>query len=332
MNKLLQFFLWLTVGIIPASAQSLHFDRSGNFKIVQFTDLHYQPRNPRSTAALQCIDAVVKAERPNLVIFTGDNIYSRPADSAMNAILDCIERHNVPYVVLFGNHDEEQGMTNAQLYDIIRARKHNVQPPRGNNPSPDYVLEIAGSSGAAPAALLYCLDSHSYPKQKRLGTYAWLTSDQVQWYRNQSSAYTAANGGKPLPALSFFHIPVPEFSYAATSEGTVMIGTRMEKSCPPQINTGMFAAMRQGGDVMGIFCGHDHDNDYTALYYDILLGYGRFSGGNTEYNHLPQGARVIVLHQGQRRFDTWIRTPDGQVQMPTTYPDSYVKDDWRKRK
>ena len=47
---------------------------------------------------------------------------------------------------------------------------------------------------AAPAALLYCLDSHSYPATKRLGTYAWLTLDQVQWYRERSRAYTAANG------------------------------------------------------------------------------------------------------------------------------------------
>ena len=61
------------------------------------------------------------------------------------------------------------------------------------------------------------------------------------------------------------------------------------------------------------------------------MGYGRFSGGNTEYNHLPVGARVIVLYEGQRRFDTWIRTLKGDRQNVTVYPDSYVKDDWRKR-
>jgi hypothetical protein len=43
------------------------------------------------------------------------------------------------------------------------------------------------------------------------------------------------------------------------------------------------------------------------------------------------GARVIVLHEGQRRFDTWIRTLKGDRQNVTVYPDSYVKDDWRKR-
>lgn len=314
-----------------AIAQKLKFNAQGEFKIVQFTDLHYQSQNPRSRAALRCIDAVVEAEHPDLVVFTGDNIYSRPADSAMLNILHCIDRHRVPYVVLFGNHDEEQGMTHAQLYDIIRTGRYNIQPDRGESQSPDYVLEIQGSQKGHPSALLYCMDSHSYPRQKGLGTYAWLSASQVAWYRQQSQAYTATNEGHPLPALAFFHIPLPEFAQAAQTEGTVLVGRRMEKSCPPLINSGMFCAMREGGDVMGIFCGHDHDNDYTTLFHGILLGYGRFSGGNTEYNNLPQGARVIVLREGQRTFDTWIRTRQGEIEARTTYPTSYQKTDWRKR-
>ena len=45
--------------------------------------------------------------------------------------------------------------------------------------------------------------------------YAWFTFDQVNWYRSQSAAYTERNGGKPLPALAFFHIPLPEYNQAA---------------------------------------------------------------------------------------------------------------------
>ena len=89
--------------------------------------------------------------------------------------------------------------------------------------------------------------------------------------------------------------------------------------------------MKMGGDVMGIFCGHDHDNDYTVMHHGILLGYGRFTGGNTEYNHLKNGGRVIVLKEGKRGFDTWIHQREGEILDKTTYPDSYVKDDWTKR-
>lgn len=74
----------------------------------------------------------------------------------------------------------------------------------------------------------------------------------------------------------------------------------------------MFAAMKEAGDVMGMFVGHDHDNDYAVMWKDILLAYGRFTGGNTEYNHLPNGARIIVLdevpvhsHPGFVRKTVW---------------------------
>ena len=79
------------------------------------------------------------------------------------------------------------------------------------------------------------------------------------------------------------------------------------------------------GDVMGVFVGHDHDNDYAVMWHGILLAYGRYTGGNTVYNHLPNGARVIVLKEGQRTFDTWIDLAGGQQVNRSTYPDSFVK-------
>ena len=92
----------------------------------------------------------------------------------------------------------------------------------------------------------------------------------------------------------------------------------------------MFAAMKEAGDVMGVFVGHDHDNDYAVMWKNILLAYGRYTGGNTVYNHLPNGARIIVLDEGARTFTTWIRQKDGIVDK-TSYPSSFVKDDWTKR-
>ncbi len=55
---------------------------------------------------------------------------------------------------------------------------------------------------------------------------------------------------EPLPALAFFHIPLPEYNEAASDENAILIGTRMEKACAPELNTGMFTAMKEAGDVM----------------------------------------------------------------------------------
>ncbi len=335
MNRTLKLFLALVslcmTAFCFAQKSELQFNKDGKFKIVQFTDVHFKYKNPASDIALERINQVLDEEQPDFVIFIGDVVYSAPADKGMLQVLEQVSKRKLPFVVTFGNHDNEQGMTREQLYDIIRQVPGNLMPDRGSVLSPDYVLTVKASSDAKKdAAVLYCMDSHSYSPLKDVKGYAWLTFDQVNWYRQQSAAYTARNGGKPLPALAFFHIPVPEYNEAASDENAILRGTRMEEACAPKLNTGMFTAMKESGDVMGIFVGHDHDNDYAVMWKGILLAYGRFTGGNTEYNHLPNGARIIVLDEGARTFTSWIRQKDGIVDK-VTYPASFVKDDWTKR-
>ncbi len=333
-NFLLTLIVLCLAPFFEVEAQVLRFNAQGEFKIVQFTDLHYRLNDPRSDVALRCVSDVLAKEKPQLAIFTGDNIYSKPGDMAMKKLVAHIEAQGVPFVMLFGNHDEEQGFSNAKLYDIIHNAKHNVMPGRGDSQSPDYTLQIKDVKGQCTEAVIYCMDSHNHAKTQLAGEtgYAFITPEQVEWYREASDGFTKANGGKPLPSLAFFHIPLPEYNLATSDPSVIMRGTRMEEPCAPKLNTGLFANMRIKGDVMGVFCGHDHDNDYTVMYHDILLGYGRFSGGNTEYNHLANGARVIVLKERKREFDTWIRERGNNVILDkTSFPKSYVKDDWTKR-
>ncbi len=319
-------FMTISLPRLMAQHAGLKFNDSGEFKIVQFTDVHFKYGNPASDIALERIDEVLDIEKPDLVVVTGDVIFSSPAEDGMRTVLEKISSHDVPFVVTFGNHDDEQGLTRAQLYDIIRSVPGNIQPDRGDCDSPDYTLSVKSSDGTGrDMAALYFFDSHSYSRLDGVGGYDWLTFSQVSYYREQSAAFTAANSGTPLPSLAFFHIPLPEYNQAASSENAILIGTRMEKACAPVLNTGMFAAMKEAGDVMGMFVGHDHDNDYTVMWHGILLGYGRYTGGNTVYNHLSNGARVIVLKEGLRTFDTWIDLEGGNRIDVTVYPDSYVR-------
>lgn len=63
--------------------------------------------------------------------------------------------------------------------------------------------------------------------------------------------------------------------------------------------------------VMAAFCGHDHDNDFIGLHLGMALAYGRVTGAEA-YGDLKRGARIIDLYEGERRFDTWIATPEGR--------------------
>lgn len=90
------------------------------------------------------------------------------------------------------------------------------------------------------------------------------------------------------------------------------VGFFGEPVCDPQLNSGLFNAMLECGDVMGVFCGHDHNNDYAINNRGILLAYGRYSGGDTVYNDIPNGGRVIVLKEGSRHFTTWVTLKGGE--------------------
>lgn len=317
---------------MQVSAQGLKFNSEGEFKIAQFTDLHYRHADPRSNVVFKCMDEVVAKERPDLLVLTGDIIYSKPGAEAMKDVLDKVSSYGIPFVTLYGNHDgPDCGTTNEALFDQARKAKNCIMPDRKGQPSPDYVLPVKSADGKRDAALVYCFDTHTYSTLKDVDGYAWLTLGQVEQYVSRSSQYTKENDGSPVPSVAFIHIPLPEYNEASANEDAILIGTRMEKACAPKINSGMFAAMKQQGDVMAVFAGHDHDNDYAVMWKNILLAYGRFTGGNTEYNHLRNGARMIVLKEGKRSFDTYIHQRGGKILDETTYPDSYVKDDWTKR-
>lgn len=299
---------------IAASAQpEVRFRPDGTLRIVQFTDLHFIHDRVESRIALERMAEVLEAERPDLVVITGDIVYSSPAEPDIRKVLDTVTSFGVPFCTTFGNHDDQFDLTKGELYDIIRSYPGCVMPERGAEPSPDYAVSVLAHDADSVAAVLYCIDSnaHIFDGRGKFLAYDYIKESQVERYRAVSREFTQAAGGHPLPALAFFHIPLPEFREAAASAS--YSGTRMEEECPPEYNSGLFDAFKECGDVMGVFVGHDHDNDYTVLWKDILLAYGRFTGGNTEYNHLPNGARVIVLKEGERSFDTYIRLCGGEV-------------------
>jgi 3',5'-cyclic AMP phosphodiesterase CpdA len=230
--------------------------------------------------------------------------------------------------VTFGNHDDELGMSRKELYDFIKDMPGNLTSTvEGLSGVTNFILPVKASDGSKDAAVLYVFDSNSYATLKGIKGYGWIKHDQVQWYIDESKKFTEANGGTPLTALSFFHIPLPEFHEAVQNEGSFLIGTRKEKACAPEINTGLFAAMKEAGDVLGVFVGHDHVNDYAVSWKGIMLCYGRFTGGKTVYHDMPggNGARVIELTEGVRQFRSWIRLKDGQVINEFTYPSEWIK-------
>lgn len=322
MKKILVFGLALFC-FTTLQAQKLNFNKNGLFKIAQFTDVHYFHGNPKSDTALLVIQRVLDTEKPDLVIFTGDIVTQKPVKEGWDAITKLVIDRKVPFAVTFGNHDDEVGTTRLELEKIITAYPYNCNYPTAGQLSGvmNNVIPIYGSNKDMQVkSLIYCFDSGAYSTIGNLEGYGWITTDIIDWYKKQSLHYTVQNNFQPIPALAYFHIPLPEYRLAFNDESNKRVGVRKENECPPELNSGMFLAMKEMRDVMATFVGHDHVNDYMVNYHDIALAYGQFSGGRTTYTPEMNGARIVQLKEGKREFDTWIRLLDGSVKYKLTFP------------
>jgi len=310
-KKYLLAILSLLFIISSTDAQKQLAFRNGKLKIVQFTDLHWSHTSPNCAQTIATIRTVLDTEKPDIAILTGDVVTDAPAAEAWKTIAGVLEEAAVPFAVTMGNHDAEASISKDEIYNILAAYPHfaGEKGPEEIKGYGNYVLPVYDSKGQGKvAALLYCLDSNDYPPVSKYGHYDWIHYDQIAWYRSQSLAFTEKNGGKPLPALAFFHIPLLEY-YNIVDKNTT-IGNGEEGIASPTINTGFFASLIDMQDVMGVFVGHDHDNDYIGIEHDIALAFGRVTGTDA-YGKFERGARVIELYEDKFKFDTWIRTPSG---------------------
>lgn len=293
--------------LLGAYAQKSIAFKEGKLKIVQLTDIHWDPQSKNCAQTAKTIETVLALEKPDIAMLTGDVVTEKPGPEGWKAIIALLEKAQVPFTVMMGNHDAEV-MPKREIYDLLAQSPYFIgeKGPATIHGCGNYVVPVYGADHKTAKALLYCIDSNDYPESKDYGTYDWIHFDQIAWYRQTSARFTKENGGNPLPALAFFHIALPEYD-AIPNNGT-MLGEKNEGSGASKINSGLFASFIEMGDVMGAFVGHDHDNDFIGTHYQIALAYGRVTGTDA-YGDLERGMRVIELKENERSFDTWVRTP-----------------------
>ena len=321
MNKRFYIRQILTVGIIliilagsflPLVAQpkpELKFRKDKTFKIAQFTDLHFNIGSVKSALTIETIKNTLETEKPELAILTGDVVTAAPAKEGWQALAKVFENAKTPWAVTLGNHDGEPGITRDQVFELLMTLPYFV-----GNKGPElsgcgnYALPIKASDGKATASVIYCIDSNDYPKDRKISNYDWIKFDQVAWYRNMSDQFKASNNGLPVPSLAFFHIPLIEYREMAAKGN--LVGENKEAVSTSDLNSGLFASMVEKMDIMGVFVGHSHNDNFIGVEHNIALAFGEVTGADG-YGQLERGSRIIELHEGKFSFDTWIWTKSG---------------------
>ncbi|CAN6814243.1 unnamed protein product [Brassica oleracea] len=333
------FLVCLCLAPVPTSAQGrkLSFGVNGQFKILQVADMHYangattRCQNVLSSQLAHCSDLnttafmsrVIAAEKPDLIVFTGDNIFGsdvKDAVKSMNAAFAPAIAAKIPWVAVLGNHDQESTLSRKELM------KHIVKLPntlsKVNPPEAAHYIDGFGNNnlqihGAAESSLhnksvlnLYFLDSGDYSSVHNIKGYDWIKTSQQFWFDQTSKRLQREYNKEPnpqqgaAPGLAYFHIPLREFWFFNSKNAAK--GVRQEVTGSATINSGFFTTLVTRGDVKSVFVGHDHLNDFCGELKGLNLCYG---GGFGYHAYGKAGwerrARVVVADLNKKGTGSW---------------------------
>ena len=290
------------------------FTPEGSLTIAQFTDLHFMDGSEKDERTAALVREVYERCNPDLSILTGDVLYGEKNLELAQDVIDLFDSFGKPWSFCFGNHDSEEGAGRRELFEYLRSNSRYCLAEEQNLSGPgvgDHRIDLVHEDEIRWS--LYVMDSGDYmPEDPRYYDYvkpqqiAWLRTDQREL--NESADHPGA--------LMFLHIPLPEYR-------TLMLrgayeGEANEDVCSPPLNSGLFAAMVEAGTFRGVFCGHDHINNFHGELLGVALVYGQASGYNT-YSHegFRHGARLITVSADETEsFQSRIYYDDGSTSDP----------------
>jgi predicted phosphodiesterase len=301
--------------------------------MLQLTDLHLgkHPSNALDERTFSGVKQIVEKTSPDLLLFTGDIVYSMEEHGAPNPremfenFIEWVNALEIPYAVTFGNHDSEDNITREELREIYE-QKAALKPEKKHiflmDERENYVLELKSANSEEVQQAFFIIDSGDYSDTLH-SYYAWVLPEQVRWFRETAKQYKKKDSIKRH--LVFQHIPIPEYWWASQNilDGAFNESIEMNLSWTedetkeetsdfpfkkgvfsPEVNSGLFLQMLLNEETWGMFVGHDHDNSFHGIYKDIHLVYGQSSGYNS-YGDEPKGGRMIALDENKKTIETY---------------------------
>ena len=311
----------------------LHFRPDGGFRILLMSDAHQRPYE--DDRSIRAMDALITRTCPDLVILGGDNVGGCAEKAAfeetLTRLVQPMESRKIPWAHIFGNHDRTPVLSKAYQETVYESFPHcvSMRSPADVPGEANWFLPVCDMQDR-PVFGIWGLDSHQdftgpaaplpgCPEggrelllPQRLQSRSdddFIRWEQIAWYVRLSGEHEAKYGGR-IPSLMVLHIPLPEYREILLNPvETDMRGECHEGVSSSEVNSGLFAAALQRGDVCLIFSGHDHVNTFDGVYGGIRMGYD----GSIGYHGygLKDAAAPENVHRlrGGRIFDLRITDP-----------------------
>ncbi|CAK7218659.1 hypothetical protein SEUCBS140593_003623 [Sporothrix eucalyptigena] len=331
-------------------AAPLQFRSDGSFQISIFEDLHFGENawtywGPQQDFnSVRVIEAVLDAERPDLVVLngdliTGENTFRENSTAYLDQIVKPMIQRTVPWASTYGNHDSDFNLSRSALLEREQqqmpaglARTVNMMAnSAGHAGVTNYYLPVYGSNcqvleniadHCVPLLILWFFDSRGgfHYQQKdaktgaRVGQENWVDVSVVEWFKTTHEALLVKYSTL-IPSLAFVHIP-PNVAYALQMDNTP--GHGIDPHRQPGINDDKPLAQQsqgwcQDGTNSGSGGGDGSGNSGQPK--------GCAYGGQDEpfmraIATCGNGTGVIALFSGHDHGDTWCHTWDAGKKLP----------------
>ncbi len=214
------------------NTNAVKFNSSGKLIVMQVSDT--QDMKYVRKAMIKMLDNAYDLLKPDLVLFTGDNILgnhlldarigTRQIASGKAATMQImkesihhicapLEKRKIPFAMIYGNHDDMNAVSKDEQADIYRSYSMCL-PMNTRNGKVDcdtYNIPVYSRDGEKVMFNLWMLDCAWYDKYEDK-CYTAIKPETVEWYKQTSAKLKEENGGKSVPSLMFAHIPLPEIT------------------------------------------------------------------------------------------------------------------------
>lgn len=321
-------------------------DSKGNivdkgFRILSTTDLHLGD-DPKERK--KCIGMLMKhiaATTPDLVILTGDIILGKYQHLDAIEFAQFMEEVGVYWAFVFGNHEarEEKGPFKELLMKCKTSFPHCIarQGRADLFGFCNYCINIMKSENEI-LKTLFMFDSgrdilDEYRAEQNVpadvGCYDYLKKNQMNWYEEKLDELNEQYGD--VKSFMYMHIPLKEYENAIyqdedgefqfTDKCEIIYGEAYEAVGSSAINSGMFDLIKKLGSTEAVFSGHDHVNDYCAIYDGIYLVYNQCGGYETYTMYDKKGWDEKKWMQGVTITDI---EPDGKFDISPRFSSMYL--------
>ena len=304
------------------------------FKILVTTDLHLCDDMELINKTLALLARHVEAEKPDLILFTGDVVLTDHQQ------VDCIqfgrfmEKMGIYWAYVFGNHEAraEKEYHKYLMLKNLTSFPHCLS--KFGDPSlfgyGNFFINILSSETSIQQSIVM-LDSgrntsptHNVENDApaELKCYDFLKKGQIEWYKNNILNLEKEYG--KFKSIMMMHIALCEYqevmkldeneNYVPTGKADILYGGMYESIGCSEFNSGMFKAIKELGSTQAVVVGHDHVNDFCAEYDGVRLVYAQCGGYNSyvcdtmrslfgdEKNWLQGATMIDVAEDGEIVF------------------------------